>query len=111
MFKRGSAGWAGIIGTLAKIPYAVPRRRTERTLKRTPLLTDISQIAFKSMAIIPKLRRHLNGFPSAVVRALNIADFQRFCDRIAKRAVARGPTEDMLTELLGDERQGAHCRR
>ena len=32
------------------------------------IITDISQIAFKSMAIIPKLRRRRNGFPSAAVR-------------------------------------------
>ncbi len=31
-------------------------------------LTDISQIAFKSMAIILKLRHRCNGFPSAAVR-------------------------------------------
>ena len=31
-------------------------------------LTDISQIAFKSMTIILKLRRRCNGFPSAAVR-------------------------------------------
>ena len=30
--------------------------------------TDISQIAFKSMTIILKLRRRCNGFPSAAVR-------------------------------------------
>ncbi|MEE9317309.1 MAG: hypothetical protein V3U48_03355, partial [Rhodospirillales bacterium] len=30
------------------------------------LLTDISQIAFKSMAIITKTRRHYNGFPSSM---------------------------------------------
>ncbi len=32
------------------------------------LLTDISQIAFKSMAIITKTRRPCNGVPSATVR-------------------------------------------
>ncbi len=37
------------------------------------------------------------------LRALNIVEIQRFCDRIAERAVARGLTEDKLTELLGDE--------
>ena len=30
--------------------------------------TDISQIAFKSMAIISKLRRHCNSFPSVAFR-------------------------------------------
>ena len=35
--------------------------------------------------------------------ALNTAGFQRFCDRVAERAAARGLTEDRLTEILGDE--------
>ena len=37
------------------------------------------------------------------LRALNTAEIQRFCDRIAERAAARGLTEDKLTEILGDE--------
>ena len=37
------------------------------------------------------------------LRALNTAEFQRFCDRVAERAAARGLTEDKLTEILGDE--------
>ena len=37
------------------------------------------------------------------LRALNTAGFQRFCDRVAERAAARGLTEDRLTEILGDE--------
>jgi len=30
--------------------------------------TDISPVAFKTMAIILKLRRRCNGFPSATIR-------------------------------------------
>ena len=37
------------------------------------------------------------------LRALNTAEFERFCDRVAERAAARGLTEDKLTEILGDE--------
>lgn len=37
------------------------------------------------------------------LRALNTAEFQRFCDRIAEQAAARGLTEDKLNELLADE--------
>ncbi len=37
------------------------------------------------------------------LRALNTAEFQRFCDRIGERAAARGLTEDKLTEILRDE--------
>ena len=37
------------------------------------------------------------------LRALNTSEFERFCDRIAERAAARGLTEDKLTEMLGDE--------
>jgi PHD/YefM family antitoxin component YafN of YafNO toxin-antitoxin module len=35
--------------------------------------------------------------------ARNVEEFQRFCDRIAKRAAARGLTPDKLVELLTDE--------
>jgi len=34
--------------------------------------------------------------------ALNRDEFQRFCDRIAERAAARGLTEDKLSEILAD---------
>ncbi|MFI4988321.1 MAG: type II toxin-antitoxin system Phd/YefM family antitoxin [Alphaproteobacteria bacterium] len=33
---------------------------------------------------------------------LNRDEFQRFCDRIAERAAARGLTEDKLSEILAD---------
>jgi len=38
------------------------------------------------------------------LRALNIEEFERFCDRIGERARARGLTEDKLAELLDDDR-------
>jgi hypothetical protein len=41
--------------------------------------------------------------PDGPLRALNTVDFERFCDRVAERAAARGLTEDKLTEILGDE--------
>ena len=38
------------------------------------------------------------------LRALNAAEFQRFCDRVAEGAAARGISEDKLAEILaGDE--------
>ncbi|MGH8009819.1 MAG: type II toxin-antitoxin system Phd/YefM family antitoxin [Candidatus Binatia bacterium] len=37
------------------------------------------------------------------LRALNVEEFERFCDIIAKRAAARGLTEDKLAEILADE--------
>jgi prevent-host-death family protein len=37
------------------------------------------------------------------LRALNVEEFQLFCDRIAERAAARGMTEEKLAELLADE--------
>jgi prevent-host-death family protein len=37
------------------------------------------------------------------LRALNAAEFQRFCDRIAEGAAARGMTEDKLAEILADD--------
>jgi prevent-host-death family protein len=35
--------------------------------------------------------------------ALNIAEFQRFCDRIGEQAEARGLTEEKLAEILASE--------
>jgi prevent-host-death family protein len=37
------------------------------------------------------------------LRAANITDFQRFCDRIADRAAERGLTEEKLSALLADD--------
>lgn len=36
------------------------------------------------------------------LRALNIEEFERFCDRIASRAAARGLTDDKLADILGN---------
>lgn len=36
------------------------------------------------------------------LRALNVGEFERFCDRIGERAAARGLTEDTLADLLAD---------
>lgn len=35
--------------------------------------------------------------------ALNVEEFQRFCDRIGERARARGLNEDKLAEILGGD--------
>jgi prevent-host-death family protein len=35
--------------------------------------------------------------------ALNIEEFQRFCDRIGEQAKARGMTEEKLAEILASE--------
>lgn len=35
--------------------------------------------------------------------AVNVADFQDYCDRISRRAQERGLTEDQLSTLLRDE--------
>ena len=37
------------------------------------------------------------------LRGLNRAEFQRFCDRVAEKAAARGLTEEKLAEILADE--------
>ena len=36
------------------------------------------------------------------LRALNAAEFQRFCDRVAKNAAARGLTAGKLAKIIGD---------
>lgn len=38
------------------------------------------------------------------LRALNIAEFQRFCDRVGEGAAARGLDENKLAEILSDDR-------
>lgn len=38
------------------------------------------------------------------LRALNIAEFQRFCDRVSEGAAARGLDENKLAEILADDR-------
>ena len=35
--------------------------------------------------------------------ALNRDEFERFCDRVAERAAARGMTEEKLAEMLADD--------
>jgi prevent-host-death family protein len=35
--------------------------------------------------------------------ALNVSELQRFCDRIAEGAAARGMTGDRLAEILADD--------
>ena len=37
------------------------------------------------------------------LRALNAEEFQQFCDRVAKRAAARGLTERKLAGLLAND--------
>ena len=37
------------------------------------------------------------------LRALNVDEFERFCDRVAQRAAARGLTEDKLAAILRDD--------
>jgi prevent-host-death family protein len=37
------------------------------------------------------------------LRALNIDEFERFCDRVAEQAAARGLTEDKLAAILRDD--------
>ena len=39
------------------------------------------------------------------LRAVNIEEFERFCDRVAERAAARGLTEEKLTDLLADDQR------
>jgi prevent-host-death family protein len=59
----------------------------------------------------PVLIRRQNGDAAVLIApaeyerlcARNAEEFQRFCDRIAERAAARGLTPDKLAELLADE--------
>ena len=37
------------------------------------------------------------------LRALNVEEFERFCDRIGEQAAARGLTEEGLADILEDD--------
>ena len=45
------------------------------------------------------------------LRALNVEEFQQFCDRVARRASARGLTGSKLARLLADDTAKTHRRR
>lgn len=45
------------------------------------------------------------------LRALNVEDFQQFCDRVASRAAARGLTRGKLTKLLAADAHRPRRRR
>jgi len=45
------------------------------------------------------------------LRCLNVDEFQRFCDRVARRASARGLTMSKLARLLTDDTSKTHRRR
>ncbi|MGH9449609.1 MAG: type II toxin-antitoxin system Phd/YefM family antitoxin [Terriglobia bacterium] len=44
------------------------------------------------------------------LRALNAEEFQQFCDRVARRATARGLTKRQLAKALADDQQKTHRR-
>jgi prevent-host-death family protein len=45
------------------------------------------------------------------LRALNVEEFQQFCDRVGKRASERGLTKAKLTGLLTDDASKARRHR
>jgi len=45
------------------------------------------------------------------LRALNAEEFQRFCDRVGRRASERGLTEKKLARLLANDTAKTHRRR
>ena len=37
------------------------------------------------------------------LRAINVEEFERFCDRVGQQAAARGLSEDKLGAIVGDD--------
>ncbi len=37
------------------------------------------------------------------LRAINVEEFERFCDRVGQQAVVRGLSEDRLGDIVGDD--------
>jgi prevent-host-death family protein len=72
--------------------------------KRLSALLDAVQ---REPVIIRRQKRDVAVILSAQeydrLRALNIAELERLCDRVAKKATARGLTEEKLGSLLADD--------
>ncbi len=70
-------------------------------------LSAILDAAQREPVVIQKQRRDIAVVLSMRdyerLTAVNVADFQEYCDRISKRAQERGLTEDQLNTSLRDE--------
>ncbi|MGH9435455.1 MAG: type II toxin-antitoxin system Phd/YefM family antitoxin [Terriglobia bacterium] len=44
------------------------------------------------------------------LRALNVEEFEQFCDRVAGQAAARGLTKHQLAQVLADDKPRTHRR-
>ena len=70
-------------------------------------LSAILDAAQREPVVIQKRRRDVAVVLSMRdynrLTAVNVADFQEYCDRISQRAQERGLTEDHLTTLLKDD--------
>lgn len=76
--SEAKQGLAGVIEAAAKEPVVIQRQKR-----------DVAVVL--SMQEYERLAR------------LNIAEFQRFCDRVGAQAQEAGMTEDSLTKLLADD--------
>jgi prevent-host-death family protein len=76
--SEAKQGFANLIDTASREPVVIQRQKR-----------DVAVVL--SMAEYERLTR------------LNIAEFQRFCDRIGSQAEAAGLTEDQLNALLTAE--------
>lgn len=71
--------------------------------QRLPALVDAAQ---REPVIIRRQNRDIAVLLSSEeydrLRTRNLAEFDRFCDRIAEGAAVRGLTEEKLAEILAD---------
>ncbi len=72
--------------------------------QRLAALLDAAQ---REPVMIPRQKRDVAVILSPQeydrLRAINVEEFERFCDRVGQQAVVRGLSEDRLGDIVGDD--------
>jgi prevent-host-death family protein len=98
------------IDNLSNIDGSTNERKIMRYVSATETkqrLAAVLDAAQREPVVIRRQKRDVAVMVSAReyerLRALNVDEFQRFCDRIGERAAARGLTQDKLDSILADD--------